>query len=139
MIFNTQNVIITDLDVKRFMTPQDQEQFDDQKFNEKIYKSEMGFRVKFPDQIYFRNYNGKPSTIYLEKFKAENMEPIITIVDNKSERVRLNSPITTEEYQNLINSKNKDVDLTDLRRDPQTEVRNAKSVKEANGMERARE
>jgi len=67
------------------------------------------------------------------------MEPIITIVDNKSERVRLNSPITTEEYQNLINSKNKDVDLTDLRRDPQTEVRNAKSVKEANGMERARE
>lgn len=67
------------------------------------------------------------------------MEAIVAIVDNKSRRLKLSSTITAEEYQNLIDNKNVDLELMDLRRDPQTGVRNAKSVKEANTMERAKE
>jgi hypothetical protein len=143
MIISSQSqdrkVIITDRDVKKFMTPEDRKRFDDQIFNENIYKNEIGRRVKYPDEVYTKNYQGKLSTIYLKKLKAGDMEPIVAIVDNKSGRLKLDSPITAEEYQNLINKKNVDLELTDLRRDPQTGVRNAKSVKEANTIERAKE
>lgn len=67
------------------------------------------------------------------------MEAIVSIVDNKSGRFKLNSRVTPEEYNDLINNNNVDLDLTDLSRDPQTGVRNAKSIKEANTMERAKE
>ena len=142
MIISSQHqdrkVIITDRDVKKFMTPEDRKRFDDQIFNEKIYKNEIGIRVKYPDEVYTKNYQGKLSTIYLEKSKTAEMEAIVAIVDNKSGRLKLSSTITAEEYQNLINI-NVDLELTDLRRDPQTGVRNVKSVKEANTMERAKE
>lgn len=62
-------VIITDKDVKKFMTPEDRKRFDDQIFNEKIYKNEIRSRVKYPDEVYTKNYQGKLSTIYLEKSK----------------------------------------------------------------------
>jgi hypothetical protein len=132
-------VIITDRDGKKFMTPEDRKRFDDQIFNENVYKNEIRIRLKYPDEVYTKNYRGKPSTIYLKKLKTGDMQPIIAIVDNKSGRVKLNSPIKAEEYQILINKKNLDLELTDSRRDPQTDVRNAKSVKEANTMERAKE
>ena len=49
MIISSQHqdrkVIITDRDVKKFTTPEDQKRFDDQIFNEKIYKNEIGIRV----------------------------------------------------------------------------------------------
>ena len=143
MIISSQHqdrkVIITDRDVKKFMTPEDRKRFDDQIFNENTYKNEIGIRVKYPDEVYTKNYQGKLSTIYLEKLKTGDIEATVAIVDNKSGRLKLSSTITAEEYQNLINKKNVDLELTDLRRDPQTDVRNAKSVKEANTMERAKE
>ena len=66
------------------------------------------------------------------------MEQTITIVDNTSGRFKIKSPITPEEYRNLTNKEKVELELTDLRRDPQTGVRNVKSVKEANTMKRAK-
>jgi co-chaperonin GroES (HSP10) len=51
-----------------------------------IYKNEIGIRVKYPDEVYTKNYQGKLSTIYLEKSKTADMEAIVAIVDNKSGR-----------------------------------------------------
>ena len=74
MIINSnhqdQIVIITDRDVKKFMTPEDRKRFDDQIFNENIYKNEIGIRVKYPDEVYTKNYQGKLSTIYLTRSKT---------------------------------------------------------------------
>jgi hypothetical protein len=96
--YQDQKAIIMNIDVKKFITRKDRNRFEDQKFNENIYKNEIGIRAKFPDEVYTKNYKGKLSTIYPEKLKAENIEPIITIVDNKSGRLKLNSSIITEEY-----------------------------------------
>ena len=46
------------------------------------------------------------------------MKAIVAIIDNKSGRLKLSSTITAEEYQNLINKKNVDLELTDLRQYP---------------------
>ena len=67
------------------------------------------------------------------------MEVIVAIVNNKYGQLKLSSTITMKGYQNLIDNKNVDLELTDLRRYPQTVVRNVKSVKEANTMKRAKE
>nr|QUW40442.1 hypothetical protein [Haslea sp.] len=131
-----QKIIITNKDVKKFMTPEDRKRFDDQKFNEKIYKNEVGIMIKYPDKIYKKFYEGKPCTIYEKNGEAESR---VAIVENKSGRLKLSSSITSEEYQNLTNGKSVEFELTDLRRDPQTGVRNEKSIKEANTMERAKE
>lgn len=45
-------VIITNKDVKKFMTQEDRKRFDDQMFNEKIYKNEVGIMIKSPDKVY---------------------------------------------------------------------------------------
>ena len=58
---------------KKFMTPEDRKRFDDQIFNEKIYKNEIGIRVNYPDEVYTKNYQGKLSTIYLEKSKTADI------------------------------------------------------------------
>ena len=71
-------------------------------FNENIYKNEVGSMIKFPDEVYKKLYEGKPCTIYL---KNQSTETRITIVENKSGRVKLSSPITVEEFQNLTNEK----------------------------------
>ena len=60
-------------------------------------------------------------------------------MENKSGRLKLNSPITPEEYRDLINQKTIDLELTDLRRDPQTGVMNAKSIEEYFTIEPAKE
>ena len=143
MIISSQHqdrkVIITDRDVKRFMTPKDREWSDDQAFNERIYKNEVGLRISKPDKVYLKNYQGKLSTIYLQTSKTGDSEPIVAIVDNKSGRLKLNSQITPEEYLDLINEKKMDLDLTDLRRDSQTGVMNEKGLREYNTIERAKE
>jgi len=132
----TRKVVITNKDVNKFMTPEDRKRFDDQMFNENIYTNEVGSMIKFPDEVYKKLDEGKPCTIYL---KNQSTETRITIVENKSRRVKLSSPITPEEFQKLTNEKSVELELTDLRRDPQTGVRNEKSIKEANTMERAKE
>lgn len=60
-------------------------------------------------------------------------------MDTKSGRLKLNSPINSEEYENLKNKKNTDLDLTDLRRDPEIGVMNEKSLKEYSAITRAKE
>ena len=143
MIINSDSqdkkIVITDRDVKRCMTEKDRKRFDDQAFNEKIYKTEIGIRVSNPDEVYTKNYRREPSTIYIEKSKTGDIEIIAAIVDNKSGRLKLNSPITPEEYRDLINQKNIDLELTALRRDPQTGFMNAKSIEEYFTIERAKE
>jgi hypothetical protein len=81
-----------------------------------------------PDEVYIQNYEGKPSTIYVQKSKTENSEAKVAIVNNQSGRLKLNSLITPEEYVELTNPKNTDLELRDLRRDPQTGVMNEKSI-----------
>ena len=96
-----QKVIITNRGVIRLMTEEDRARTDDQRFNERMYKNEMGIRVKYPDEIYNKNYRGNPSSIYVTKPKTGDTEPVVRIVDNRTGRVVLNSPITREEYQSL--------------------------------------
>ena len=103
-------------------------------FNEKVYKNEVGIMIKSPDESYKKFYEGKPCNIYL---KNGSTEARVVIIENKSGRLKLSSAITAEECQNLTNEKTVELELTDLRRDPQTGVRNEKSKKEPNTMERA--
>jgi hypothetical protein len=77
---------------------------------------------------------GKSSTVYLEKIKNSktgNSEIIAAIVDNKSGRLKLNSPLTAEEYRDLRNEKKLHLELTDLRRDTEIGVMNRKSIAES--------
>ena len=97
-------VIITNEDVKKFMTQEDRKRFDDQMFNEKIYENEVGMMIKSSDEIYKKLYEGKPCTIYL---KNGSTEVRVAIVEDKSSRLKLSSPITAEECQNLTNEKSR--------------------------------
>ena len=132
-----QKVIITDCDVKKYMTQRDRNRSDDQKFNERLFKNKTTVNIKYPDEVYTKKYRGKLSTIYLNKFS--DMEQTITIVDNTSGRFQIKSPITSEKYRNLTNKEKLELELTNLRRDPQIGIMNSKSLKEANRMERAKE
>jgi len=132
-----QKVIITDRDVKKCMTQRDRNRSDDQKFNERLFKKETAINIKYPDEVYTKKYRGRLSTIYVKKFS--DMEQTITIVDNTSGRFQIKSPITPEEYRNLTNKEKVELELTDLRRDPQIGIMNPKSLKEANTMKRAKE
>lgn len=129
-------VIITNKNVKRVMTSEDRKRSDDQKFNEKIYKNEVGILITSPDEVYKKFYKGEACTVYVQNSERGAR---VAIVGDESGRLKLSSPITADEYNNLTNKKSVDLELTDLRRDPQTGVINDKAIKEAHTMERAKE
>jgi len=60
-------------------------------------------------------------------------------VDTQLGRLKLNSPINSEEYENLKNEKNIDLELTDQKWDPQTDVINEKLLKKYGAITTAKE
>ena len=80
-----QRVIIKDRDVKKFMTPEDRKRFDDQIFNENIYKNEIGIRVKSPDEVYTKNYQGESYVDFVNLNGSKKYElKVVTQNEHKS-------------------------------------------------------
>ena len=109
----------------------------DKALNERIFRNEIGFCIEDPDEVYKKEYKGRDSTIYLRE--SQDGDRRISVVDDESGRMRLNSDISDYEYQNLINEGNRNLELTDLTRDPQTHIKNSKSISELVSIQRAKE
>ena len=74
--------------------------------------------------------------IYLDKTINKNNEPIIAIVNTTSGWLKLNVPITPEEYSELKRNQNFNFKLTYIYRDPHDKVFKQKSANEIKTMER---
>ena len=137
---NNQKVIITDRDVKKFMTPEDRiipkDRLDQtQKINERFKRAEIGMRIANPEKVFGKVYRGKECKIFVTVDDDGTVRS--AILNTKSGRLLIDTKLTDKEYASLQDDTSSRFDLTDLRRDVQTDVMNQKSLNEYDSMTRA--
>ena len=136
-----QNVIITQKDIRKWITPQERARTGNQKLNEDKVREKYINVVRNPDKVVeaiHPNDGGRRCLIYQKQMK-EDSKTInnVVIADKDTNRAILGSELTVSESLNL-ESTNK-LNLFDMRRDPQTLVMNEKGIKELDSLTKARE
>jgi hypothetical protein len=134
------SAIITDSDIKRIMTPQDRiipkDRLDQtQKMNERFKRAEIGMRIANPEKVFEKIYKGKECKIFLTVDDDGTVRS--AILNTKSGRLLIDTKLSHKEYASLQDDTSSRFDLTDLRRDVQTDVMNQKSLNEYDSMTRA--
>ena len=117
-------VLITNKDVKRYITSEDRERTKDQQFNEELYKTEIVNNIRKPNKIIQKKYQQKDVTFHLRK--STSRDTIVAVIDNKSKRLILNTKITVEKQNKLFDAKIRDFRFEDLSQYPQAQVINNK-------------
>ena len=122
------------------ITQREREETSNQRINEQRVLEKYEDTVKTPDEILHGIHihrDNKICTVYIKDFEDYdcNRERRAVIADAKTGRASLGSTITEQEYSKL--KKTGEIDLSDLRRDPETLVMNRKSVEEAAVLTRA--
>ena len=128
------SAIITDSDIKRIMTPEDRLE-QTQKMNERFKRAEIGMRIANPEKVFGKVYRGKECKIFVTVDDDETVRS--AILNTKSGRLLIDTKLSDKEYASLQDDTSSRFDLTDLRRDVQTEVMNQKSLHEYDSMTRA--
>jgi hypothetical protein len=134
------SAIITDSDIKRIMTPQDRiipkDRLDQtQKMNERFKRAEIGMRIANPEKVFGKVYRVKECKIFLTVDDDGTVRS--SILNTKSGRLLIDTKLSDKEYASLQDDTSSRFDLTDLRRDVQTDVMNQKSLNEYDSMTRA--
>lgn len=136
------DVLITQKDVKKWMTPEQRKETSNQKINEQRVKDKYLDTVKKPDEVLdgiHIHREQKNCKVYIQDIKTSDgtQKKLAVIADIETGRAYLGSTLTEQEYSNL--KKTGEIDLSDLRRDPQTLVMNQKSIQEAEVLSRAKD
>lgn len=136
------DVIITKKDVKKWITPEQRKQTSNQKINEQRVEEKFVDTVKNPNEVLdgiHIHREQKNCKVYIKDIETSDgtQEKLALIADTKTGRSYLGSTLTEQEYSNLKTTG--EIDLSDLRRDPQTLVMNQKSIQEAEALSRAKD
>ena len=115
---NNQKVIITDRDVKKFMTPEDRiipkDRLDQtQKINERFKRAEIGMRIANPEKVFGKVYRGKECKIFVTVDDDGTVRS--AILNTKSGRLLIDTKLSDKEYASLQDDTSSRFDLTDLR------------------------
>ena len=132
--------IITTKDIKRIMTPEDRiipkDRIDQtQTKNEQLKRAEIGRRIANPKEVFEKIYQGKSCHIFVTVDDEGTARS--SIIDTTSKRLLIDTRLNENEYASLQDATSNRFDLTDLRRDVQTNVMNEKSRLEYDSMTRA--
>ena len=122
------------------MTPQDRiipkDRLDQtQKMNERFKRAEIGMRIANPEKVFGKVYRGKECKIFVTVDDDGTVRS--AILNTKSGRLLIDTKLSDKEYASLQDDTSSRFDLTDLRRDVQTDVMNQKSLNEYDSMTRA--
>ena len=98
--------------------------------------------VKKPDEVLdgiHIHREQKNCKVYIKDIETSDgtQKKLALIADTETGRAYLGSTLTEQEYSNF--KKTGEIDLSDLRRDPQTLVMNQKSIQEAEALSRAKD
>lgn len=136
------DIIITKRDVKKWITPEQRKETSNQKINEQRVENKFVDIVKKLNEVLdgiHIHREQKNCKIYIKDLETIDgtQKKLALIADTETGRSYLGSTLTEQEYSNL--KKTGEIDLSDLRRDPQTLVMNQKSIKEAEALSRAKD
>lgn len=112
---------------------------DNNNYNQWAFQKRVQQSVEDSEQIFQKQYQDKPVTIYESKTRSRDNKRIVTIVkegDGKTRSTQFYGPITDEEYSQLIDSSCSTFELTDWSHDPETGSMNNKSIREAQVLNR---
>lgn len=136
------DVMITKKDVKKWMTPEQRQETSNQKINEQRVQDKFVDTVKKPNEVLdgiHIHREQKNCKVYIKDIETSDgtQKKLALIADTETGRPYLGSTLTEQEYLNL--KKTGEIDLSDLRRDPQTLVMNQKSIQEAEALSQAKD
>lgn len=136
------DVIVTKKDVKKWITPEQRKETSNQKINEQRVEEKFVGTVKKPNEVLdgiHIHREQKNCKVYIKDIETIDgtQKKSALIADTETGRSYLGSTLTEQEYSNL--KKTGEIDLSDLRRDPQTLVMNQKSIQEAEALSRAKD
>ena len=125
----------------KWWTDEDVKQYGPTNARQRSIAMENKYRkvVQKPDEVLKANdvhYRERECVVYLKDVERKDgvVEKLALIAqDDNNANALLGSPVNQKEYENL---KEGIIDLTDLRRDPQTRVMNTKGVQEAAFLEK---
>lgn len=106
-----------------------------QKINERFKRAEIGMRIANPEKVFTKIYQGKECKIFLTVDDDGTVQSVI--LNTKSGRLLIDTKLSDKEYASLQDDTSSRFDLTDVRRDVQTDVMNQKSFNEYDSMTRA--
>ena len=134
------DVMITKKDVKKWITPDQRKETPNQRLNEKKVEDKFVDVVKKPNEVLdgtLIHRQGKACKVYIKNTESSDgkVEKSVVIADTKTGRSYLGSTLNEQEYSNL--EETGEINLSDLRRNPQTLVMNKKSIQEADILSRA--
>ena len=134
--------MITKKDVKKWITPEQRKETSNQKINEQRVEDKFVDTVKKPDEVLdgiHIHREQKNCKVYIKDIETSDgtQKKLALIADTETGRAYLGSTLTEQEYSNF--KKTGEIDLFDLRRDPQTLVMNQKSIQEAEALSRAKD
>lgn len=134
--------MITKKDIKKWITPEQRKETSNQKINEQMVEDKFVDTVKNPNEVFdgiHIHREQKTCKVYIQDIETSDgtQEKLALIADTENGRSYLGSTLTEQEYSNL--KKTGEIDLSDLRRDPQTLVMNQKSIQEAEVLSRAKD
>ena len=136
------DVIVTKKDVKKWITPEQRKETSNQNINEQRVEEKFVDTVKKPNEVLdgiHIHREQKNCKVYIKDIETIDgtQKKSALIADTETGRSYLGSTLTEQEYSNL--KKTGEIDLSDLRRDPQTLVMNQKSIQEAEALSRAKD
>jgi len=136
------DIMITKKDVKKWITPEQRKETSNQKINEQRVEDKLVDTVKNPNEVLdgiHIHREQKNCKVYIKDIETSDgtQKKLALITDTETGRAYLGSTLTEQEYSNL--KKTGEIDLSDLRRDPQTLVMNQKSIEEAEALSRAKD
>ena len=141
--YQEKKVIVRQRDLKKW-TPEEQRDGSliETRTNQNNYAEKIGKIIKNPNEVIKGNdihYQQRDCLVYVktDSTSTGKQQKTAVIVDSKSGRTYLSSPITNEEYLYLKETGN--IDLFDMNRDPQTMTFNKKSEIEATAIKNAKD
>ena len=103
--------------------------------NERFKRAEIGMRISNPEKVFGKVYRGKECQIFVTVDAEGTVRS--SIVNLNSGRLEIDTKLNKEEYTSLQDETSNRFELTDLRRDVQTDVMNQKSINEYDSVTRA--
>ena len=134
--------MITKKDIGKWITPEERKQTSNQNINEQKVEDKLAATVKNPDEVLDSIHihcEQKTCKVYIQDVETSDgtQEKLALIADAETGRSYLGSILTEQEYSNL--KKTGEIDLSDVKRDPQTLAMNQKSIQEAEVLSRAKD
>lgn len=128
------DTLVTQKDLKKWITDKDREISSNQKQNEKVFRGKVEKSLKSPDEVIpAKDTHTDDSDCKVFTIKDDG-EIFATVVDTDSSRATVVTPLTKSEYQNLKETRK--LELTDLSRDTEKRVPTIKGQLEAQTLEK---